>query len=635
MAASVLRFSFRRVIASLAATCGVVACLTFARAADVDRETIVKRSKAATALVDLKLEGSGSAFCIRSDGVFLTNRHVAGHVGLGKTVDLVLNPTSENERVLNARVVSIGRELDLALLKVQGVKDLPALALGNDSGLVETSEVTSFGYPFGRSLATQTERYPSISVNLGRVSALRRENGKLSVIQVDAAINPGHSGGPIVDGKGEAVGVIFSGVLATRVSFSIPASRIREFLKQPGMMVSVPRVKYVNRDEPAPFAVDVFAYEKASIPEKVELTLYDSDGAGRTIGAVRNQRGFAVTAAAVPETKPERLRLRARIGGVPYEVEVSDGRLDIGSKTYWLSELRRIERRGKLHIISTTYGERFVGAIGSWPPLAPEKGRAFDPAGALQIDIHALQPAATFARYEMRALREGQQVAFLDGAIEFDGVPFSVDETSDEREDPFETSVGEVLIEARVDGRSDLHLDGDGIYWEHHSGTAPGESDAKGKFVLIDGRKWYPQWEGDPQRTPVESEYFPLRLGSAAWSVAVLSVHETAGAAHVSGRGTAKIRHENDESVVTFSDTKPGSAVYRVLLHKQRRDRHRVEELPAIERERRAAHWTFDAGTGGRGTHFAILFRRFLRTRVCRSRCGSGGPKTVPAAACR
>ncbi len=43
-----------------------------------------------------------------------------------------------------------------------------------------------------------------------------------------------------------------------------------------------------------------------------------------------------------------------------------------------------------------------------------------------------------------------------------------------------------------------------------------------------------------------------------------------------------------------------------------------------------------DAALGpGRGTHFAILFRRFLRTRVCRSRCGSGGPKTVPAAACR
>src|SRR5262249_47911114 len=181
--------------------------------------------KAATALVQAK------AARLHPGGWFLTNAHVAQG-----ELPLVLNPSLKAERSYAARVVRSDPELDLALLRVEGVKDLPALALGSDEGLEELMEVVGFGYPFGTALR-------AMSVNPGSITSLRHKDGQLHRIQLDAALNPGNSGGPVLDQYGKVIGVVVSGVRGAEGNFAIPVSVVRRFLAQPIVQFHPPALR--------------------------------------------------------------------------------------------------------------------------------------------------------------------------------------------------------------------------------------------------------------------------------------------------------------------------------------------------------------------------------------------------------
>ena len=113
---------------------------------------IVKLAKPATAYVEVPNVGSGSAFCIHPTGLFITNEHVVrGEKG---EITLVLDSSLKTQRVLKAKVVRSDKALDLALLRVEYVKDIPSLTLGLIDGLVELSPVIAFGFPLGRGLST-------------------------------------------------------------------------------------------------------------------------------------------------------------------------------------------------------------------------------------------------------------------------------------------------------------------------------------------------------------------------------------------------------------------------------------------------------------------------------------------------
>lgn len=113
---------------------------------------------ASTALVDAGLFGSGTAFCVGEDGMFLTNRHVVDEVGAGGMVTLVLNPTLPSEKVLKAKVISVGEKVDLALLRVATKEKFTPLPLGTLDGIEVTSQTTALGFPFGRWLAADKKQ---------------------------------------------------------------------------------------------------------------------------------------------------------------------------------------------------------------------------------------------------------------------------------------------------------------------------------------------------------------------------------------------------------------------------------------------------------------------------------------------
>ena len=163
----------------------------------------------------------GSAFFISKDGYLLTNRHV---IDDASRITITLN----DRRELDATLVGSDERTDIALLKVNGAS-FPELKIGDSNQLKVGEPVLAIGSPFGF----------DYSASAGIVSAKSRNmSGETSVpfIQTDAALNPGNTGGPLFNQRGEVVGVnsrIFSGTGGYMgLSFSIPIDVAMDVVQQ-------------------------------------------------------------------------------------------------------------------------------------------------------------------------------------------------------------------------------------------------------------------------------------------------------------------------------------------------------------------------------------------------------------------
>src|SRR5205085_1393192 len=132
---------------------------------------------------------------------------VIGRSALAPTqqvITLVFASGTRTEQSVTATVLAADAERDLAILKATGVRETPKpIAFSQTPKLVETMQVYVFGFPFGASLSTGRGN-PAITVGKGSVSSIRTDNqGELTRVQIDGALNPGNSGGPVVDSKGQ------------------------------------------------------------------------------------------------------------------------------------------------------------------------------------------------------------------------------------------------------------------------------------------------------------------------------------------------------------------------------------------------------------------------------------------------
>jgi len=169
-------------------------------------------------------KGVGSGFVLSSDGYIMTNAHVVD----GADEVLV---TLTDKREFKAQIIGADKRTDVAVVKIQAT-GLPAVKVGDVSRLKVGEWVMAIGSPFGL----------ENSVTAGIVSAKQRDTGDyLPFIQTDVAINPGNSGGPLINMRGEVVGInsqIYSrsgGFMG--ISFAIPmdeAIRVSEQLRQTG-----------------------------------------------------------------------------------------------------------------------------------------------------------------------------------------------------------------------------------------------------------------------------------------------------------------------------------------------------------------------------------------------------------------
>ena len=172
----------------------------------------------------------GSGFIVSADGYVVTNEHV------------VLNATEivvamQNGKEFPARLVGSDHVSDIALLKID-IKNAPFVKLGNSDKIIIGEWAIALGNPFGLFIKSQ----PTVTV--GVISAVHRDfspyEGRVyqNMIQTDAAINSGNSGGPLCNVLGEVIGMnsfIYTGQSGTHgnvgIGFAIPSNRIKRIIK--------------------------------------------------------------------------------------------------------------------------------------------------------------------------------------------------------------------------------------------------------------------------------------------------------------------------------------------------------------------------------------------------------------------
>ncbi len=181
-----------------------------------------------------KVKSLGSGFLISEDGFLLTNAHV-----VEGAVEIVVTLTDGSKYA--GRIIGSDRVTDVALLKIDSEKKLQYLKFGNSEDLIIGEWTIALGNPFG---LFDIKSQPTVTV--GVVSAAHQDFGLVQgdhvyqdMIQTDAAINGGNSGGPLLNANGEVIGIntfIYSGSSSGKTSigigFAIPISRVQKILKE-------------------------------------------------------------------------------------------------------------------------------------------------------------------------------------------------------------------------------------------------------------------------------------------------------------------------------------------------------------------------------------------------------------------
>ena len=206
--------------------------------------------------------GTGSGFVISPFGYVLTNAHVVEDGGTLRvtkglqraTITLKVSAINvcfgaeimairgTSAACTEASVAASDPALDLAVLFIGGSSSLPYIALGDSDVVGAGVQVEALGYPFGREIeigrvATAPDVVPDVSTTPGAVSALRANDaGERRYLQVTNSLNPGNSGGPLVNREGFAVGVIHSKLAkGAQVGFAIPINEVKNLLDAHGL----------------------------------------------------------------------------------------------------------------------------------------------------------------------------------------------------------------------------------------------------------------------------------------------------------------------------------------------------------------------------------------------------------------
>lgn len=194
--------------------------------------------------------GLGTGMIISENGYILTNWHVAGNKYSNCYITL------ENGNVYNGNVVWADSDLDLAIVKIS-VSNLNYINLGDSDNIKIGEKAYAIGNPIG--VEFQRTVTSGIISGINRTIKIEEENNVSymeDLIQTDATINPGNSGGPLINSKGEVIGVNSVKITeAEGIGFAIPINIIKPILES-----------FVNNGTFEEAYLGIFAYDKEAIP---------------------------------------------------------------------------------------------------------------------------------------------------------------------------------------------------------------------------------------------------------------------------------------------------------------------------------------------------------------------------------
>ena len=180
---------------------------------------------------------NGSAFFVSASGHIITNNHVVEDTSItdiSSKCDTV-NVFLKNQKY-EAQIISQDSQNDLALLKIKDELIIKNFATFRSNGPILGEKITALGFPFGKSISSQ------IKLTSGNVSSLSGLGDEFTRMQIDAALQPGNSGGPIYDKSGNVIGVAVAkasifffleafGTLPENMNFGIKSSVVKTFLE--------------------------------------------------------------------------------------------------------------------------------------------------------------------------------------------------------------------------------------------------------------------------------------------------------------------------------------------------------------------------------------------------------------------
>jgi len=175
-------------------------------------------ARSTPSVVSVRTEQSlGTGFVVSPDGLIATNLHViAGNSQITVTL-------SDHREFQVVEIWNGDRQRDLVIMRIQA-KKLPVIPLGNSDDIRAGDSIVAIGHPLGL----------EDTVSNGLVSAVRKLDKGLTVLQISAPIAPGSSGGPIFNDHGEVIGVATAIMLGGQnINFGVPISYLKELLKKP------------------------------------------------------------------------------------------------------------------------------------------------------------------------------------------------------------------------------------------------------------------------------------------------------------------------------------------------------------------------------------------------------------------
>lgn len=208
---------------------------------------VVERISSSTVYLEMRQEiavasepvaSSATGFLVSDRGHVVTSYHAVAPVVTGSgisfpapltTLRVIIHSGTPEQVGLPGRVVAVDKAHDLAVVKID-YDGGDALPRGSSDSLIATTPVWAFGYPYGEAFSV-LHRGPEVSVSRGTVSALRHDDrGELQLVQIDVPVNPGNSGGPLVDRTGSVVGIVNLRV-PSQVNFAVPVAFLTALLR--------------------------------------------------------------------------------------------------------------------------------------------------------------------------------------------------------------------------------------------------------------------------------------------------------------------------------------------------------------------------------------------------------------------